>query len=679
MAYGMKYYLPFNNELGERYEIFIQFKDYVGSISNLVGAGDVLTLNYLYESEDILRHSIISQEAIINIAVPREGTVSFEDFITQSDDEIYVQIRKDNLHYIFHGFVVAEQGSQQFKDAPYVIQLKCIDGLGLLKNTPLSDVNGSDFTGRRTFAEVITGILSKANHELHLRTWCDIYEESMINRDADPLMDMFSQTRVETRSFLASEVVFEDCYSALGKLLSHHFIIFYYLGYWNIVRLHDMQRAAPMNYVEYDLDAQIVGSGIGDSIPAKIGRQQRIFTHGEDIAQKSIDYARKKARLQFNYKIPENLVNNQKLSELGAFIAPLSGPGYGAYQLVGWTQKQGTAWTQTPVNNVNAYIKTEVDAYGYERERYYVIEHDPAASAGPLDNFIVNDNQDFWVSKGDRINISFSHRLKFDMPGAGLIPVCNVALWRDGTSGTSSTDWHFMDNDGFWGITAQPINRDLTGSVNATEWETISVEDTHEIPVDGRLFIWFGTGDLSTPNEAHFNNLQITYYPQISGGYSIVKGDFNRYEQNANYKTAIDEEVHISDSPKRIIAGSLFKNDNTLAAPVWYRRGVVEEKRYSQLVAQGVYNLTYRKFRTIEGLFKGYDYEADEGGSLRPFGPMTKFVFSDTGDDRQYIVWGRLTMNVKKGWFEALFREIYKPDSDDGNQSGDQYEFNYLF
>jgi hypothetical protein len=38
-----------------------------------------------------------------------------------------------------------------------------------------------------------------------------------------------------------------------------------------------------------------------------------------------------------------------------------------------------------------------------------------------------------------------------------------------------------------------------------------------------------------------------------------------------------------------------------------------------------------------------------------------------------------MRMKIKKGWFDGTFREIYDPATNDGDEVGDENEFNYLF
>lgn len=676
MAWGIKYTSTFQNRLGENYMVNIAYKDWASGITSIRLAA--LEINYLNSEEQLLLPVNPFIPCECRFVVEAYDTISFEDFVTTEDDEILVTVLKDGTHYIFHGFVMAEEGEQRLRDYPFQINVHATDSLGMLKNIPLQTPGLTDFVGKVSLINIIGGALHKANPDLHIRTWCNIYEGSMDDRGDGPDNDMFSQAKVDVRTFLKEGNEFLDCYEVLRRILTNHFILFYYLGAWNIVRVGDWQSDSVQNYVEYDVEGSIIGSGAGDTLNAQIGGAEMIEHSGEDHF-KSLIYAQKEVRLNFTYKIPENLVNNQKLTELGSFIAPLSGVGYQAWQLVGWSQFKGTANAQTPTSVKNTYIKTESDAFGNETDRYYVVEHDNTATAGPLDNFIRNLNTDFRVHKGDRFSISFQHRLLNDIGGGGLIQVANVALLRDGTSGALLTDWHFLDRDGFWTITSTPIHRNLAGSgaveSNGANWMSISIEDA-TVPADGTVYIWFGGGDVNDPNESHFKDLQITYYPYINGSYRFIKGDFNKLTQSANRKNSIEEEVFISGSPKRIVSGTLFQSDGeTLAENNWYRYGVTEEKRYTQLVAESLYNLVYRNFRIVTGTFKGFNYQSNTG-VIKPFGLLTKFEIPDLGDGRQYMCLNP-RMNIGTGKWTGTLIEIFK-ESPDGEHE-DDHVFNYIF
>lgn len=681
MAWGNKYYTKFTNETASTFEIFFAYDGWAGGITDLgKTTGNPLELSWINNDENILA-GIVPLEAIVQILIPVGSTISFENFITTKDDEILVTVLKDGSQYIFHGWVVAEQGSQQFKDPPFVLEIKCTDGLGLLKKTPLTTAGGTNFTGRVKICDLLGGIFSKANPDLTFKTWCDIYEDSMTDRDTDPQQDMFFQTKLDHRSFLTSEVAYNNCYDVLTELIADHFTVFYYMGSWHVVRQADQQRTGPMQYVEYDINGSIVGSGTGDTATAKVGRTERTLTHGAD-AVKFLDFAKKRARVTYNYRIPENLVNNERITQLGDINLPLSGIGYRAYELVGWTQKHKFLHLQEVRSVQTCYIKTELDAFGYEQIRYYVIPVDlTATNAGNLLNYIINDNDDFFVDQYDKVSITFQYRYSTDLSDPNsTLSVGQLAIHREGTDPSIFSNWVTSDQNGVWnsGSGGAFFGVNLVG-LNSTEWRTISFEDSI-LPATGRMYLTFGADDnLPAGTELHIKDINITYSPQIRGGYNPVKGDFNRYEQNVNYRNSNDDEVFISDSPKRIISGALFNSSGgTLLNPDWHRRGVAESKRYSALVAQGLYNLNYRKFRKIEGNFKGYDYEMNDGGPLAPIGPMTKFEFTDTGEARQYLCMN-IRMNVKKCWFTGTMREIFDPALNDGNEEGDEYEFNYLF
>jgi hypothetical protein len=151
MAWGNKYTVSFINQLGETIDIYFAFKDYVGASTALTGAANPLELNYQNSSEDIFE-PIIELEAVIQIFV-RDSSVSFEDFVTTEDDDIYVSILKDNVYKLFDGFVTLEEGNQPIKnDSPYTLTIRATVGLVLLKGVPFTDQAGDLFTGKNTLS-----------------------------------------------------------------------------------------------------------------------------------------------------------------------------------------------------------------------------------------------------------------------------------------------------------------------------------------------------------------------------------------------------------------------------------------------------------------------------------------------------------------------------------------------
>jgi hypothetical protein len=680
MAYVLTYQLKFKNKLSESWEVDLSEQDGAAtSVEQLVAQNPSVTLQYNSDGDQGKYDCIISLSATINLWINSSATLNHLTFIQATYEKWRVQIRQDGVA-VFDGYLIPENGSISLKDKPYVISLQATDGLGLLKNYPLTDVTGLRFDGRNSIISYVAGALAKNILGLPVRVYCNIYESTMNDRAIAIHRDAFQQAKIHHRTFLKEDGEFVSCYDALDTILKGHFRLYYEAGGWVIYRIPEYTQVSEVYYTDYDGGIPQAGF-LEDTTVIPIGRTQLIKAINRD-AVLSNEIAIKTARHNYTYQIPVDLVNNQKLNRLGSFIAPLSGIGYAAYQLVGWTQKSGTLAGpgMFPVTAVNAYIKIETNIYGVETDRYYVLEHDNATNAYPLDNFIINDNSDFWVEKGDHLGVSVETRMKNGQTAPPDNHECLlVAILKDGATGGSLSDWYTLNPNGFWATNGANIHRDISGSVDETEWETISVGDNGVIPVNGRVYIWLGAGGVDSGNEAHFRNLQLNYSPMVRGSLAIVKGDYWTRSQTDLFVDSKEEEVFISDSPgKRNFRGALWEESGeVLTTPTWYRYGRTEARHYKELVNMGYFAHYYRRFLSIQGTFKGL--KANNGTTEVPLSLSKRYYFvDDVSVQRNFILVPPVQIDVSQGTFSAKFIEVYKDDSD-VTEEGDSSSFNYSF
>lgn len=678
MAYNHKYTYPFVNKRNESIVVDLYEQDGVGDLETLQGEfpGVILEKNALSTTGKF--HTIVTTTATIRLRITAADNVDHLTFIQSTYEKWMVIITQDGTA-VFHGFLIPEVGRIPLKDKPYVIELKATDGLGLLKNYALTDPTGLRFDGRNTLISYWAGALAKITTFLPLRVYCNIYHSSMTDRSDADHYDMTQQVKLHHRTFLKDDGDFVSCYEALELTLKGHFTLFYDAGSWVIYRIPEYTQITDVWYTDYD--GGIPQVGVEENVIAvPVGISELIQPINAD-AMLSNEIAIKSAKHSFPYVIPVDLVNNQKLNRLGDFIAPLSGVGYAAYELVGWTQKSGTlaGAGMFPVSAVNAYIKTETNVYGIETNRYYVIEHDGATNAYPLDNFIINDNNDFWVQAGDRLGVSVETRLKLGQtPPPDTHECLLVAILKDGTGGGSISDWYTLNPNGTWQTNGANMNRDISGSVDETQWETISVTDEYMIPVNGRVFIWLGTGGVDNGNEAHFRNLQLHYSPMVRGSLATVKGDYWTRSQTDSHIDADEVEVGISDAPTKLIKGALWEESGeTLTSPEWYRYGTSEERHFKELVNIGHFQQYYRRMLSVEGTFRGI--KSNDGVAEVPLSMAKRYTFVDSPlVQRNYILVPPLRIDMDSGTFQGKFIEVYR-DSNDLTEEGDTATFNYYF
>jgi hypothetical protein len=667
MAYGIKYQIPFHNRTGDFYEVQLSYEGFVGDPTVYAGTAQpfITRLDNPGDPSEALTYPVQSTLATINVSVEHNETLAIEDFIAESDQDIAVTFIKNTTEIIYRGWVVPERITQRFVDPPYNLSINCSDGIGQLKTTPLTDYLETEFEETNTIIAYISACLYKANNLMSgIRVLNNIYESSMDDRGVDPAACSLNQAMVHARTFLKDANTFFDCYATLEKICTKNWIIRQANGYWYVVRVTELQTTAVQQYMtEYSIDGQtVLGTTLTDKYNALIGLNEISYLIGAN-ATRSLNYANKKARLTYRYEIPENLINNEKLQEFGAFIAPLSGIGFSAWQLVGWGHFKGSVGAETAETVKNAYIKREFDIYNNEIELYYAIEGNSGA-----DNYIRHLNTDFYVNAGDELSLSFKHRLSANV-GGGAYAVAAVLLV------TASTIWTWGSAN-VW-ISGNDGPGVIRGVVtDQTDWQSFTIA-TDAIPDDGRIVIAFH--GFNPTADAHYADIEVDYRPSINGALTRVTGDFNEYSQNKDYRQSADETVYISDAIKRILKGCLFRADGiTAATPTWYRYGVTEEERFTALVCLGLFNLLHRKMLVIEGKIKGTVYQRSDTEAEASFSPITKFVFNDYNTSKQFL-WVSGEVDYAAATLTGVFVEIFDPGEADGNYAGDDYEFNYLF
>lgn len=625
---------------------------------------------------------IVSHKATLRFYSDINDTITNETFLTDFYDEWKVECFVGPIN-VFRGFIEPSEGGYEFKSRPYHIEITCTDGLGLLKNMPLSDVDGVDFDGRNSLIKYIAGALAKTNLELPIRTYCNIFEGSM-NQDSD----MFDQAKLHHRTFLKNPKEFVSCYEALEYIL-FGFTLFQWQDQWVIsYRGEFFDSYGPIvYYVNYDKEGDLVGTPTEDTLePINIGKNEAITPRD---ANQLISWQPSCVQVKTNYKyeIPENLVNNEKLQELGDIVFPVSGVGYAAYELVGWSQFHKDIPVQEAISNVTPYIRVETNPYGFELDRYYVIPFDPASNGSSLlRNYIMHDNNDFWVEAGDRMSIKASWKLS--RKDAGPVRFMTVALnyFSPAVGGFS---WLYLGTQGTW--TANPTGPSfapffpagiMKSGEDSSQWNTGGVDD-FVIPNSGTLHIMFG---LKYPGNAagdaiYIKDIDITYNAFKDGDKrNVVKGDFWKTNQARNIKDIVEEDTKISDSIRRIFKGALWQESGAvLTNPTWYRRtNPLEQHHYKSLINWTKYQLYYRRFKRITGTFRGTLAKSDNNENFYRLCFHKHYCFVNDFQYRFYLLTGPVTIDYIENKFDATFVEAEGPNRG-GNPNGDSRNFNYIF
>lgn len=704
MAYYTQYKCKAFNRDAQLIEIDFDLKDAIppapGDISLPVLPLVEFRCEYFNGNEEKYDPVIISQKAVIVVRAKygSSSTINHEMFYANAYDQWRVTARIDG-EIVFIGFVTMENEPYQNKDKPYNIVITATDGLGLLKNIPLTDYQGYKFNDKHNLITYIAGALTATNLTIPIRIYCNRYHRVHKNRYDTYGYDMFNQTKLHYRTFLKDVNEFVDSYTALEIILSKWCVLYQHHGHWVISDVGEMQYGyGPVRYYgEYAHTGISYNAYYDTDLPSRIGKELKINVINQD-QYVSYLYPVKSVKTKFNYEVPDELVTNSKLNRLGAFISPLSGNGYAAWEKVGWeAYYDDPAYQKLYTGAKKSYIRTDLDVFSTELDRYYVLEYDSTVF-GIVGYWIRNTNNDFYVDKGDVIKISVSVRL-LDFQSTNnnneKFVFSKVYLLKNGSSGTSRTDYYTLTESGAW--TNNDVNNwgspfvvdfkktDDPNDGNMTDWVTLSVE-SKSIPADGTLYVCLRTGALNNPNnKVHFKDLSIEYVPYIKGSKLSSKGDYWLTEQSINIKDKIEEEVFISDSSKRIIKGSIWESAGTgLYTPEWYYLDNPGYYHFKELSNLGRYRHQYRRQKRIQGTFSGVMQIPTNTTKQVPLSFHKHITFENDYKlnlglrlYEKYMLTAPLEIDYVNGNWKGTL--INCGDENDAAQTGNTHVFNYIF
>lgn len=734
--YGTKYILSFNNDLNERYDIYFDFLGFSGIITQLTGTDDVLTIRSTSGDENKME-AILGKEALINIFVDQTMPISIADLVATHDNDIRVTIYKneDFTKSEFQGFIVVEDNNQPFLDPPFTLSVRALDGLGLLKGVDLQDLNKLLFVGNYSILSWIAQILYKTDQTLNLRVYFNIYESSM-NQSGDPLVQTFlnaitfSQgdafnSQATDPSVDINKTAADDCYTALEKIVRClRCRLFQEGGVWNLVSLYEYLNPAGFTYREYAFDtptngiAQVYPVAVGNNknYQVVVGKNQLIHPVSEDQLY-YLKIAKKWLKLTYNYDQSQNKVCNQDFSEgtrdatydavissaiLDASISPVVNLQTLGYDLYCWDHFNGTITQPGVYENPypalppdkRAYIREVIDALGYVKERYAVIEHSPAGLTYIISKeFLIDNNDALVISASMRTKTSHLGQVGFgwlivqliaddgtywaingaEGPGISNLEANRATWWQtDSNFRNSGSGFNGTPGFGYLGV---------SGTGDANQWVQVSMGQ-YKAPIaprSGRIRVIL-TNQGAYADEMWYKDLSVKITPYLQGSYTALKGDYNYSATGFNIKQTEADTVEISDSPKRYFKGALLRGNGDLCTPTWSRAGVIESKRFTQLMQQIMYTNLCRMVAKIEGSWRGLSYvPADDNTIVRSNGFLNSFSFEDGPTPTKRFMLTSFEKKYGTGQWRGVFVEMLADQNDIGFSIPDTYKFSYIF
>lgn len=274
--------------------------------------------NYLGTSSEIHGTFTLKKSSVENILDPIRGTglelsleansgLTFDEFLL-SDEFTYKTELLKNGYIIFEGYIKPDGVQQSYISDQWYINIESVDGLGLLKDLSFVQENGTHFTGKMSFFEIIEACLNRTHLTLDINTSINLEYEGYAGSNI--LKDVY----VNSERFIknSNDIVIMDCNEVLTSVLNlFSGVITQQDGKWWIYRPNDLELNGYTTFINQttnepftkNLNA-VLGSQIDNFYPHHCDSNQQIEVKGAISAY----------RLNYQYGFLEGYIGNPNLN-----------------------------------------------------------------------------------------------------------------------------------------------------------------------------------------------------------------------------------------------------------------------------------------------------------------------------------------------------------------------------
>jgi hypothetical protein len=656
-------------------------------VITLTGSGDPIRLSTVDNSEDKFTGLKPLQATIKFIS---SNTVNITTFTTEElpvggvdvgDPRWRVEIYYNTYtakNIIFRGFLNLDDCFEPFLPEKNEVTLVANDGLGGLKNIPLTDFNGDNPRDYNRIADYLGWALSKTGLELPLKAVFNIREYTKSTQH------FFDAIYLHAKTFEDKIGVSINCYDVLERILGEMAFLTQRGGEWWIFRVDEMAGTNPYYTATFNADGTFDSIDSGFHYPKFIGSSESIKFSQEETTVHPLR-SHKYIKETYKFEFPQEIIDNIDFSR-GDLYIPLSANPETIDGVTYYVSKHHIAdWTlgaRLGAVNTVAYIKKLYSDSNktYEKARYAVIEH-----ASPFRNYYLQSN-DIPVDKNDKFTLSFDFRYNgsINNNSVGILPIVSIVL-----NGDDGSTWYFgrhTQNEAERWFNSQ-VDSIFTSPVpvNFAQWQSVSFE-THPLPVGGTISIrLLHVGGGFTSLDIRFTNLRLDYNPYINGDYSKYSSQYYKVYVDKEIPNKREEQVYISDSQKKLFKGALFIDTGELTNQFYAWNDIHTTSPdaqyihpYAHLQAYDVWNQHRNSFVKFQGTMQGLDgASVDDNGYINHPHLIHTYFLQDSTDNtinRQFMLLSFDIDFYSCEWKGTLI-EVY--NSDKGKSYLDNLEIKY--
>lgn len=274
--------------------------------------------NYNGGASEINGNITITKSAVDNVLDSIRGTglqlsleanpqLTFDEFAL-SDEFTFKTELLQNGFIIYEGYIKPDGTQQSYVNDEWLINIESTDGLGALKDLSFVKSDGTFYTGKLSFYEIIEACLNRTRLTLDINTSINIEYNGYTGNNI--LKDVY----VNTERFIkdSNDNVLMDCNEVLTSVLNlFSGVITQQDGKWWIYRPNDLQATGYTQFINQTTNEtflvnlnKTLGSQINNFYPHHAEANQQIETKGAISAY----------RLNYKYGFVNGLLENPNLN-----------------------------------------------------------------------------------------------------------------------------------------------------------------------------------------------------------------------------------------------------------------------------------------------------------------------------------------------------------------------------
>lgn len=306
-SYATIYRLMYTDRLKNRTILDIQKKGYVGPvIDEVCGSGNPLIIRLRGEGETNKFYPVLSVQAEVSF-------ISIVDFqwsvlYTNSDKDlklIYAKNVSGNTTEYLELFILKNQYSEPYIEAPYPVNFVATDNLALLKEFPFSTPEGGIYRGLMSQIKLVAKCLKETGLSLPIRVACNLYAEAMDQTDTD---DPLAQANEELYKYFLNNEPTNVSDVLKNILLPYGARILQYNKTWNIERVEE--KVGDYDYRLFDANGDFVSNGTANDV-IEIGHKFGSFINWINVSQQmQIIPGFGKIRCSYDLGLLNNIIAN---------------------------------------------------------------------------------------------------------------------------------------------------------------------------------------------------------------------------------------------------------------------------------------------------------------------------------------------------------------------------------